>query len=315
VKWHDGVEFTAKDVIFSYDAMQDPELAGVMTSHAFGKIESWEALDDYTVRFVLKDYDYSAIDWFAEHHGAIYPAHVFEDIPIKDIKSSTYNSESPPPGTGPYKLIEWKPGEYAKYELFEDYYGGVKPNQAKYVILKKIVEPVTALAALEAGEVDALDGRQYFLDLMSEVDRLETEPDIEVTKPTAPAPVTMTMQINCIHPIIQNKYVRLAMAHAIPYDKIMELVKGYAEPANYYGAKGAEGWATLEEVPPFEYDLDKAREYLKMAGYPEYPAYIYDSPPTLADIPSSEWITYPIVGAVAGIILGALGVYLLMRRK
>lgn len=315
VKFHDGVEFMARDVKFSYDVQLDPDISAVMNAGWRDHIESVDIIDNYTVRFHLDEYSYDAIDWFADHHASIYPEHILGDIPVEDLRTHLYNSESPPPTTGPYKLVKWEAGAYAEYEVFGDYFGGIGDNQAKTVILKILKEPVTALAAFEAGEVDALHGRSYFMDLLPEVERLEQDPDIVVDVPVIPNAVTATFQVNHANPMLGNKYVRLAIAHAIPYDQITELISPFFERANYYGAKGASGAPTLEDAPLFEYDLEKARDYLKQAGLPEYPAYIYNSPPSLSAIPLWEWIQYPVISALAGVAVGAVVMQQWVKRK
>lgn len=148
VKWSDGEAFTAEDVVFTYEQKVKKENGNADALWVDGKPVSIEKVDDYTVKFVLPSASAAALNNIATETYII-PEHIYKDVTDFSV------SELPetPVGTGPYKLKEYKRGEYFTFEANENYYSG--EAAIKNVTLRIIESTDTAKVALQKGEVDA----------------------------------------------------------------------------------------------------------------------------------------------------------------
>ncbi|EAC5524869.1 ABC transporter substrate-binding protein, partial [Listeria monocytogenes] len=148
VKWSDGEDFTADDVVFTYEQKVKKENGNADSLWVDDQPIAIEKVDEYTVKFVLPTPSAAAISNIATETYII-PEHIFKDVTDFSV------SELPekPVGTGPYQLKEYKRGEYFTFEANENYYGG-KPS-IQNVTLRIIESTDTAKVALQKGEVDA----------------------------------------------------------------------------------------------------------------------------------------------------------------
>lgn len=148
VKWSDGEAFTADDVLFTYEQKLKKENGGADGLYINDQPVSLEKIDDYTVKFVLPAVSAPALDNIVTETYII-PEHVFKDEPdfsVNQLKAT-------PVGTGPYKFVEYKNGEYIKLEANENYYKG--EAEIDNLVLRIIESPDTTKVALQTGEVDA----------------------------------------------------------------------------------------------------------------------------------------------------------------
>ena len=148
VKWSDGQKFTADDVVFTYQTKAKKENGNFKNLWIGDKPITVEKVDDYTVVFKFPEPSAAAANNIA-NETYIIPKHVYgnvSDFSVKELKET-------PVGTGPYKLVENKRGEYIKFEANENYYNG-KPK-VKNVVLRIIKSADTTKVALQKGEVDA----------------------------------------------------------------------------------------------------------------------------------------------------------------
>jgi ABC-type transport system substrate-binding protein len=225
------------------------------------------------------------------------------DVAPADIKTSIYNTLEPNIGTGPYKFVEYVEGEYFELEANPDYYGG--EPEIKRIILPIIPDPSTALAAIENHEVDILSWT-YGASFVPEIARLQEKTDINAVA-SFDRPGFKHIATNTMNPILANKWVRKALAHTIPYDRVVnEVMLGLVEQANslvppshpFYNA----------DVPFYTHDLDQAREYLRMAGYPEW-----TSEPAVVETQTD--MTTIAISVIAGAIAGAVVGFLVGKRQ
>ena len=147
VKWHDGRPFTSRDVKFTFDLVREaPDVQAKLRLNPrkdwYANIEAIEAADPYTVVFRLKRPQPSILMMLASGQSPVYPAHV----PVADQRSRCV-------GTGPFKLKEWRRGEFVEYVKNPDYFVKGRPylDGLKYVIIS---ERGTRSAALQAGRLD-----------------------------------------------------------------------------------------------------------------------------------------------------------------
>ncbi|AOV09223.1 peptide ABC transporter substrate-binding protein [Sporosarcina ureilytica] len=165
VKWHDGEEFTAHDVVFTYKAISDPDYVaagGVRTNYVEPLLGYEEYANGETDEFVgvVADSDYQVTFKFEEPNimplyytgFPIIPEHVFKDIPVAEIPEAAESLDAGKViGTGPFKFTEMIEREQYILERHEDYWQG-KPHLDKLVW--KIVQQSVMTGLLEKGEID-----------------------------------------------------------------------------------------------------------------------------------------------------------------
>ena len=146
VKWHDGKPFTSKDVKQTFDMVRGapdaPKLRVNPRKLWYENVEQIEAPDPYTVVFRLKRPQPSLLLMLASGYSPVYPAHV----PAAELKTRCV-------GTGPYRLKDYRPGEYVEFVRNPDYFIKGRPylDGVKWVIIK---DRSTQVAALQAGQLD-----------------------------------------------------------------------------------------------------------------------------------------------------------------
>ena len=163
---------------------------------------------------------------------------------------------------GAYRMVDFVPNERVVLEANPDYWKG-KPfvDRIEMVV---IAEPTTAISALKTGEVDILVAEYTGPELLAELPNLEGDPTIDAS--FVPWPGTSYFGFNLNHPVLTNRYVRLAIANLIPIDTIIkDALKGHGRAAN--GPIYSGSWAYNPNLPPMaQYNPEKAKEYLTMAG-------------------------------------------------
>ena len=145
VKWHDGKDFTAEDVVYTYTELtKDKTLSASITSN-YEDITDITAPDKYTVVMKLRQYDAAIIDYFTM---GILPSHLLKG---KDVNTDGFNQA--PIGTGRYKFVSWDTaGGMITLERNEAYYGKV-PN-IKRVVYKTVSDETTKATMIKSHEAD-----------------------------------------------------------------------------------------------------------------------------------------------------------------
>lgn len=155
VKFHNGKEMTADDVVSSMNRWKDYYGSAKV---ACGK-SSFEKVDDYTVRIQLEDSSMGFLDMIAgaKQPAAIMPKEIIEEAGNRPVTKFI--------GTGPYKLSEWAQDQYIKLEKFDDYkpygtkgdasgWGGYKEALTKNVIFEFVPDSSTRVNGIQTGEYD-----------------------------------------------------------------------------------------------------------------------------------------------------------------
>lgn len=251
VRWHDGVEFTANDVAFTYKTVTDPKVPTPYGSN-YGPVEKVEAVDKYTVRVTYKEPYAPALESWGM---GIIPEHILKG---KDINSEEFNRN--PIGTGPYRMKEWVTGQKIVLEAFDDYFEG-RPKINRYVA-RIIPDQATTFLELKFGGIDymALTPPQY---------KLQTETTLfkrYFQKFRYPAFGYTYLGYNLQDPRFADKRVRRALSHAINKKDIIDgVLLGYGTPCT--GPFPPESWAYNPEVKDIDYDPEKAKKLLFEAGW------------------------------------------------
>lgn len=251
VKWHDGAEFTADDVVFTYKTVTDPKVPTPYGSN-YGPVEKVEAIDKYTVRVTYKEPYAPALESWGM---GIIPKHILEG---RDIKSEEFNRN--PIGTGPYRMKEWVTGQKIVLEAFDEYFEG-RPKINRYVA-RIIPDQATTFLELKFGGIDymALTPPQY---------KLQTETTLfkkYFQKFRYPAFGYTYLGYNLQDSRFADKRVRRALSHAINKKDIIDgVLLGYGTPCT--GPFPPESWAYNTDVKDVDYDPEKAKKLLFEAGW------------------------------------------------
>ena len=145
VKWHDGEDFTADDVVFTYKELTEDENLSASIRSNFQDITSVEAPEDHTVVITLGQYNAAILGYFTI---GILPRHLLEG---EDINTTAFNQS--PVGTGRFKFVEWDTtGGMIILERNAEYYDKV-PNIERVVYKTVSVESTKAIM-LQSGEAD-----------------------------------------------------------------------------------------------------------------------------------------------------------------
>lgn len=249
VKFHSGDPLTVKDIEFSFQRGRDKN--STMKSR-LQSLEKLEVIDDYRFKLHFKAPDVT----FIPNRGAVM---IVSKKYYDRVGEDKFSRE--PVGTGPYKLVQHVPGEYADMERFEGYWGE-KPSvkEARFLF---IPEETTRMAMLKAGEVDIVNGCPY-----PSVKEIEKTPGLKTIR-LAVEHSTLIIMFSTRNPNTpwHDRRVRLAMAYAIDCDSIIKNVL-YGFPHRYaFLAPHELGYDP--NLKPYSYDPKKAKELLAEAGYPK----------------------------------------------
>jgi peptide/nickel transport system substrate-binding protein len=234
VKWHDGVEFTAEDVKFTFDAILNPKINSVRRSDYIidGQPIKFRVIDKFTLQAILP----KPFAPFLTHTGmGIIPRHLLEG---KDINTAEFNRK--PVGTGPFKFREWQTGDHVTLVRNPDYYSG-NPLLAG-VNFKIIPDENSQLVALEAGEIDdaGIPPKDY--------SRMKAVKGIKVFE--YDALLYTYLGFNQANPKFADKRVRQALAYATDKNQLVSLIfRGLASPA--YAPSAPISWAYSDAVPKY----------------------------------------------------------------
>jgi peptide/nickel transport system substrate-binding protein len=240
VKFHSGVPFTAKDVVYTYHSLMDPATRSPYKS-AFDRVKKVEAEDDHTVLIKLKE-----------------PYAPFLTMLQAKILSSADMDR--PIGTGRYVLESFTPESRVALKANADYWNG-RPKQDR-IVFHIIKDDNVRVLKLMKGDVDLVQNGVPPLLVEKLLDRknLAMKNDIGI--------VATYMGLNLTDPILKNKKVRQAIARAIDVDSIIRWRwRGLAIPAASIISPAL--WAYDTSLEPISYDPAKAKRLLDEAGFPD----------------------------------------------
>ena len=298
VKWHDGEKFTAADVKFTYYLVKNPAANYGATKYFQSEVKSVDALDDYTVSVTLTE---RVPDPFDLIFGTrILPMHILKDVSPDKLKTCDLNTKKAI-GTGPWKWVEWKKGEYVRYAANADYHAGKPWFDTLY--MRVIPEAASALAAIQKGEIDATEKWYGFT-----AERKQIEKDTNLVIFEEPSIGPQMLRLNLLSPALANVWVRQAISSAIPRQHIVDaFCAGSGIVANEVLNPMSPGYN--KNVPKIVYDITKATAFMVKAGY----NYDWLKPPP--ETPLSAYLLPAIGGLVCGLAIGALAVYFVKKPK
>ena len=250
VKFHDGTDVNAEAVKYSIDRSKNMKKGA---SFIWAPLNEVKVVDDYTVEFIL-DYP-AALDLIV---ACGYSAFIMS--PTAAEQGTEWFGEGNECGSGPYMLQSQVQGDEVVLTQFEDYWGGWEGEHFDKIIMKNISENASRRQMIENGDADIVTSL-----MVEDLLALEDNPNVVVNVSTSYAN-TIGFFNTQVEPF-DNKLVRQALCYAFPYDDIIDYVsQGFSSKATGPVPQGI--WGALEE-PTYTYDLDKARELLAEAGYPD----------------------------------------------
>lgn len=251
VKWHDGREFTADDVLFTYQQVIDPKIATPYSSN-FETVEKVEKIDPHTVRV---SYRVPFAPGLESWGMGMIPKHLLEG---KDLNNDPFNRN--PVGTGPFRFSEWVTGQKVVVKTNADYFEG-KPEIEEY-IYRLIPDTATQFLELKALNIDMMTLSPVQYQKQTDDRFFKTE----FNKFKYPALSYTYLGYNLRDPKFSDKRVRQALTHAINKDAIIQgVLFGLGKPAT--GPYIPESWAFNPNVKDLEYNPEKAKALLAEAGW------------------------------------------------
>jgi peptide/nickel transport system substrate-binding protein len=252
VKWHDGVAFTSDDVKFTVEAINGPSYHPESTD-GFDRIASVETPDPLTAVVHYKEVYAPYASQFIR--GAL-PRHVLQGRDID--RAQDYNRH--PLGTGPYRVAEWKSGEYILLERVPHYWRGDAYPKIRRLMFRFIANTNTRINQLKSGEVHLVALVPW--DKYREIADL---PSIVVHKTPGNAYEHVTLNERQF-PAFADVRVRRALIQAIDRTTIARtILDGLAPVAD--GPIQPLSWAYTDRITHYGFDPARARDLLDQAGW------------------------------------------------
>jgi peptide/nickel transport system substrate-binding protein len=253
VRWHDGVEFTSRDVLYTYRVTIDPKTPTAYAD-AFKQVKKAEAPDAYTFRVT---YDKPFAPALESWGMSVLPAHLLEG---KDITKSELARR--PVGTGPYIFKEWVAGQKITLEANPEYFEG-RPFIRRY-IYRIIPDNSTMFMELKAGGLDMMGISPVQYKRQTE----NSEFRAQFNKYRYPAFAFTYLGYNLRHPLFSDRRVRQAISSGINKEEIVQgVLLGMGQVA--HGPYKPGTWAFNPDIKDFEYNPARAVALLAEAGWRE----------------------------------------------
>jgi peptide/nickel transport system substrate-binding protein len=273
VQWHDGKPFTADDVVFNWEYAADPATAAV-TSGQYTDIKQIDKLDSHTVKIAFKNPTPFWSAPFCGPTGLIIPKHLFEGF--KGAKSREAPTNLKPVGTGPYKIVDFKPGDSVRGELNPNYY---LPNRPFFdqIEMKGGGDAVSAArAVLQTGEFDYAWNIQVEDDILKRLEQggkgkvdISLGGNIEHIQCNFTDPWKEVdgerSSVKAPHPFLSDPIVRQALNMLVDRGSVQEQIYGRTgiATANFLNAPAQFNSKNTK----WTFDVDRANQVLEQAGW------------------------------------------------
>jgi peptide/nickel transport system substrate-binding protein len=272
VQWHDGKPFTADDVVFNWEYAADPATAAYCIA-TYKDIKA-EKVDSHTVRVTFPKPTPFWADAFVGVRGMIIPKHVFE--PFKGGKSREAPANLKPVGTGPYRYVDFKPGDIVKGELNPNYH---MPNRPHFdtIEMKGGGDAVSAgRAVMQTGEYDYAWNVQVEDEILKRLEQggrgkvdIVAGGDIEHIQCNFTDPWKEVdgerSSLKTKHPFLSDPAVRQALGVLVDRGSVQEQIYGRTGFATANFLNAPERFRS--KTTKWEFNVDKANQILDAAGW------------------------------------------------
>lgn len=271
VSWHDGEPFTADDVVFSWELLRNPESAA-FTVGTFAPIKEARKIDSHTVQL---RFEKPTPAWYDAFVGdPVLPKKHF--TAYMGAKSREAPANLKPVGTGPYRLLDFKPGDWVRAEANATYH---MPNRPHFdaIEIKGGGDSVSAArAVLQTGEYDLAWLIQVEDEVLQRLEkggqgRVEAAPggDVEYLMLNQSNPWVEVegerSHVSTQHPLFRDTAVATAIAHLMDRESIQRFI---------YGRGGVATTNFLNNPPQYQssrkgeaFDVARANALLDAAGW------------------------------------------------
>lgn len=257
VKWHDGKDFTAADVVFSMKDIwlkYNPFARGV-----FGQITEMQTPDPNTIVFKLSNAVPSSVFYdLLATYGSVVPKHIYEGSDPEQNPIATK-----PIGTGPFIFKEWQANQFIIFDRNPNYWDAGKPYLDR-IVIRYMADAGARAAALETGEAQV---GAFNIVGPDDMRRLAAKPEFTLdAKGNAGFAGTGIVEVNTRNQYLGDKRVRQALEYAIDREFIVQ---------NIYGGFGKAAVSPVPStspmhnpnVPKYAFDKAKANALLDDAGF------------------------------------------------
>lgn len=249
VVFHDGTPLDAEAVKKTFDRVLDPKTASPRAT-MFGKIKEVKAVDPHTVRFSLTEPYTPLLSILASHEGGILSPRAIDQYG-KELSKH-------PVGTGPFKFQSWNTGLEIVLKKNPQYWG--EPPKIDQVIFRVVPDDLTRIDMVERGEAHIAESIP-----LAELERIQASSEMNMYRSEALG--TEFIGFNVAQKPLDDIRVRKAISYAIETDSIIKGVyHNVGTKAN--SPIGPKVFGYSPTVKAYPYDLNKARELLAEAGYP-----------------------------------------------
>ena len=272
VTWHDGKPFTADDVVFSWEFAVDPATAAT-TIGTYRDVKA-EKVDSHTVRVAFQKPTPFWAEPFTGVTGMIIPKHLFESF--RGAKSREAPNNVKPVGTGPYRFVDFKPGDMVKAELNPNYH---MPNRPYFdtVEMKGGGDAVSAArAVIQTGEYDYAWNMQVEDDVLKRMEQGgKGRADIVLGGNIEHVQCNFTdpwkdvdgerSSVKTTHPFLNDPAVRQALSVLVDRASVQEQIYGRTgiATANFLNAPSR----FQSKNTKWELNIEKANQILDAAGW------------------------------------------------
>lgn len=274
VQWADGEPLTAEDVVFTYELIKNPEVAAASQEY-YSTIEKVEAIDDYTVKITFKDVTPGWEVPFTGQNGMILPEHIFKEYNGANIREASANQK--PIGTGPYQVVDFKPGDVIIYEANSNYWEADKPYFQRIELKGGGDATSAARAVLQTGDADYAYNLQVEANILKQLEAAgqgkvvaNFGPYVEriminFTDPNQATEDGERSSTQFPHPFLSDIKVRQAFDLAVDRDTITTQLYGTAGRPTAQLLVAPEIYKSNDIY--YEYNLEKAAALLDEAGW------------------------------------------------
>ncbi len=274
VKWSDGQPFTAKDVIFTYNFVTNPQVASVSGS-IYETVSSVEAIDDHTVKVNFKTVNPAWYLVFVGAEGMILPEHIYQNYNGANSREAPANLQ--PIGTGAYRVVEFKPGDTVIYEANPEFRQVEKLGFEKIELKGGGDATSAARAVLQTSDADFAYNLQVEANILQElaakgkgkiVNNFGALMERLVINHTDPNKATADGERSSLqfpHPFFSDRKVRQALSFAMDRDTIAQQLYGLTGKATKNFLVAPQQYVSPNTS--YEYNLNRAAQLLDEAGW------------------------------------------------
>jgi peptide/nickel transport system substrate-binding protein len=276
VQWHDGKPFTADDVLFNWEYASDPATAAV-TIGSYKDIKVQKD-DDFTVRVRFAKPTPFWADAFVGQVGMLIPKHLFADYKGANSRDAPTNLK--PVGTGPYRFVDFKPGDVVRGELNPNYHVANRPY-FDTIEMKGGGDAVSAArAVIQTGEFDYAWNMQVEDEILQRLEKggkghvtITTSGNIEHIQLNNTDPWTEVdgerSSAKTKHPLLSDPAVSQALGMLVDRASVQDHIYGRTGIATGNFLNNPERFRS--NTTKWEFNVDKANQVLEAAGWKRGP--------------------------------------------